>query len=311
MEERFHHDFSRVRVHSAGQAADSARRLGALAYTTSGHIVFGANRYKPETVEGRRLIAHELAHVVQAQRNGVDNSSSAESEAKRAAWAFVATWEKVGLVTSVPATTLLCDSELSGPAPRSGSSMGGSKKIPHEVAKRGRVSRGSEPEPLDVGRFLIAELVLELPLIKQARQIAAAYNCTVAVGLESDLAAVIGVTDGAGFYAGPDGDIGVYATLGADIGADIGASIGAAFAVIKGPPEAFAGPFLQVTFGAGAVPAVSVTGLFGLPSGKYLGVAGTVGVSAGIPFSAYVSLTDTWIDPIDLPVLPVSPVMPR
>jgi hypothetical protein len=65
MEPRFGHDFSRVRVHSGSRAADSARAVNALAYTAGNNIVFGANRYTSETVEGRHLLAHELAHVIQ------------------------------------------------------------------------------------------------------------------------------------------------------------------------------------------------------------------------------------------------------
>jgi hypothetical protein len=66
---RFGHDFADVRVHSGAAAEDSARELGAQAYTVGPHIVFGAGRFAPGAEEGRRLIAHELAHVVQ-QRGG-------------------------------------------------------------------------------------------------------------------------------------------------------------------------------------------------------------------------------------------------
>jgi Domain of unknown function (DUF4157) len=65
MERAFSHDFSRVRVHADQQAAASARNLDALAYSIGPHIVFGADQYAPGTLAGRRLIAHELAHVVQ------------------------------------------------------------------------------------------------------------------------------------------------------------------------------------------------------------------------------------------------------
>jgi Domain of unknown function (DUF4157) len=65
MESRFGHDFSRVRVHSDTDAASSAQAINALAYTAGSHIVFGAGRFAPETQAGRRLLAHELAHVIQ------------------------------------------------------------------------------------------------------------------------------------------------------------------------------------------------------------------------------------------------------
>lgn len=69
MEKRFGHDFSRVRVHSGETAEQSARDMRALAYTMGHDIVFGMGRFSPGTHEGRRLIAHELTHVVQ-QRQG-------------------------------------------------------------------------------------------------------------------------------------------------------------------------------------------------------------------------------------------------
>jgi hypothetical protein len=68
MEPRFGHDFSRVRVHTSAAAADSAMAVNALAYTVGTDVVFGAGRYDPESASGRRLLAHELAHVVQQSR---------------------------------------------------------------------------------------------------------------------------------------------------------------------------------------------------------------------------------------------------
>ena len=65
MESRIGFDFSKVRVHTDARAADSARSLGARAYTVGNHVVFGAGKFAPESSAGRRLIAHELAHVVQ------------------------------------------------------------------------------------------------------------------------------------------------------------------------------------------------------------------------------------------------------
>lgn len=65
MEQRFGYDFSRVRVHSGSVAEQSAQDMNAHAYTVGSDVIFGAGRFAPETHEGRRLIAHELAHVVQ------------------------------------------------------------------------------------------------------------------------------------------------------------------------------------------------------------------------------------------------------
>lgn len=71
MESRFQHDFSKVRIHAGDEAAASAKSVQARAYTTGRHIVFDRGGYAPETAAGRRLLAHELAHVVQ-QRGEYD-----------------------------------------------------------------------------------------------------------------------------------------------------------------------------------------------------------------------------------------------
>jgi hypothetical protein len=65
MAQRFGHDFSRVRVHFGATAEQSALEVNAAAYTVGSHLVFGAGRFAPGTHEGRRLLAHELTHVVQ------------------------------------------------------------------------------------------------------------------------------------------------------------------------------------------------------------------------------------------------------
>lgn len=68
--ERMGHDFGNVRVHTGPEAATSARDAGAKAYTWGAHVVFGEGRYRPETGEGRHLLAHELAHVAQNDPSG-------------------------------------------------------------------------------------------------------------------------------------------------------------------------------------------------------------------------------------------------
>jgi hypothetical protein len=64
-EPRFGADFSSVRVHYDECASHSARQVGARAYAVGNDLVFGAGEYEPGQDSGRRLIAHELAHVVQ------------------------------------------------------------------------------------------------------------------------------------------------------------------------------------------------------------------------------------------------------
>jgi hypothetical protein len=65
VEERFGYDFGRVRVHADAQASESTRAVNAHAYTVGEHVVFDAGRYSPNSIEGRKLLAHELTHVVQ------------------------------------------------------------------------------------------------------------------------------------------------------------------------------------------------------------------------------------------------------
>lgn len=64
-EPRFRRDLGAVRVHSGTMAAQAAQSVGAQAYTVGHHVVFGAGRFSPQTSQGRRLLAHELAHVGQ------------------------------------------------------------------------------------------------------------------------------------------------------------------------------------------------------------------------------------------------------
>ena len=68
-EGRFRRDLGQVRIHTGSRAADSARSIGARAYTSGHHVVFGRGEYRPGSDTTRRLLAHELTHVVQ-QRAG-------------------------------------------------------------------------------------------------------------------------------------------------------------------------------------------------------------------------------------------------
>jgi hypothetical protein len=65
MESRFGQDFGQVRIHTGGQAAESAAAVQARAYTSGRDIVFGKEEYQPGSEGGKRLLAHELVHVGQ------------------------------------------------------------------------------------------------------------------------------------------------------------------------------------------------------------------------------------------------------
>jgi hypothetical protein len=116
MEQRFAYDFSHVRVHTDQAAADSAHRLGARAYTVGSEIVFGAEGYRPDHRAGRRILAHELAHVVQAGAGhttdyiaGPDSgrTTGVEADAERAADALIATSDPVRPTATAPPCAVL------------------------------------------------------------------------------------------------------------------------------------------------------------------------------------------------------------
>jgi Domain of unknown function (DUF4157) len=65
---RFGFDFSKVRIHDDAAAHRLAAQLEAEAFTRADHIAFARDRYAPHTHPGRRLLAHELTHVVQQAR---------------------------------------------------------------------------------------------------------------------------------------------------------------------------------------------------------------------------------------------------
>lgn len=62
---RMGRDFSEVRVHTGADAARSAASIQALAYTTGNNIIFNTGQYSPGTNDGKKLLAHELTHVIQ------------------------------------------------------------------------------------------------------------------------------------------------------------------------------------------------------------------------------------------------------
>ncbi|HSV84406.1 MAG TPA: DUF4157 domain-containing protein [Ramlibacter sp.] len=93
MQARYGVDFSQVRVHAGPAAASSADAMQANAYAMGRDIVFGPGRYAPHTPDGKRLLAHELAHVVQQSRGGLrpamDPAAPHEQAADQAASAVM------------------------------------------------------------------------------------------------------------------------------------------------------------------------------------------------------------------------------
>jgi ABC-type phosphate/phosphonate transport system substrate-binding protein len=74
MEPRIGADFGSVRVHTGSEAVQMNRELNAQAFTNGSDIYFGAGKYSPSSSDGKRLLAHELTHVVQ-QTGGVQRQN--------------------------------------------------------------------------------------------------------------------------------------------------------------------------------------------------------------------------------------------
>jgi hypothetical protein len=146
MEPRFGHDFSHVRVHTDERATESARAVNALAYTVEQHVVFGSEQYAPATANGKRLIAHELTHVLQqagsvtpgANRsspatNEVHEEQQAESNSRRVVSDPLPTADLANLPARSPKRRLQRQPQLPGPPPLQG-------QVNLTVDNQGRVS---------------------------------------------------------------------------------------------------------------------------------------------------------------------------
>jgi hypothetical protein len=110
-ERRFGRDFSQVRIHTDGEAANSAQAINARAYTIGKHVFFGTSEYVPELETGRKVIAHELAHVIQQSTNSgqgaAPGSPAMEQEAQGAMHAGALSGGRVA-VSGTALTGLAC-----------------------------------------------------------------------------------------------------------------------------------------------------------------------------------------------------------
>jgi len=77
-EPRFGYDFGQVRVHRTREAAEMAQAVNAKAFTTGQNVVFGAGQYAPDTLAGKKLIAHELTHNLQQQTTTSISSTNSQ-----------------------------------------------------------------------------------------------------------------------------------------------------------------------------------------------------------------------------------------
>jgi uncharacterized protein DUF4157 len=130
-------DFSGVRVHTGAGAAEVTKRFGAEAVTVRDHVFFAPGRFRPASVEGQKLIAHELTHVVQKGRANLD-VRTAEGEALHSehSYGHSPSMETLNLRRPEPGFRIAADGE----------GMGASSGI--HTAKRTR-SRGEEAAGMD------------------------------------------------------------------------------------------------------------------------------------------------------------------
>jgi hypothetical protein len=105
MEHRLGHDFSKVRIHTDARAMESARAVNALAYTVGNDVIFGEGQYRPNSKMGRKLLAHELSHVV--QQKGDSNLSRASVYVSPSEVAHEA--EANGITNAVQSTLIIPD----------------------------------------------------------------------------------------------------------------------------------------------------------------------------------------------------------
>jgi len=83
MQHSFGTDFSGVRIHTDGEAAQMSDELGASAFTVGGDIYFGSGKYSPDTNTGRHLLAHELTHTIQQGRSSaIENQTDTRQQAE-------------------------------------------------------------------------------------------------------------------------------------------------------------------------------------------------------------------------------------
>lgn len=118
MEPRFGADFSGVRVHTDGEAAQLSRQLSARAFTHGQDIYLGAGKYDPGADAGKRLLAHELTHVVQQTRSGGQKVSASRLgpelvQRERE----LATWDEESKITKKRVGVALVELEASDGTP--------------------------------------------------------------------------------------------------------------------------------------------------------------------------------------------------
>jgi outer membrane protein OmpA-like peptidoglycan-associated protein len=198
MEARFGHDFSRVRVHTDGSAADAARAAGANAFTIGSDVVFGKGEYRPHSARGQNLIAHELAHVVQQASGGAtpDAERRAGAAAERVTHgAKVSPTELGGAPVSLQAQSKP-DAPTKAPAPSAQATGSDTKE-----AAAGKPAGGSQSSRTELDQFALDSAALTDDHKKTIDSLA--FGIALHAGMETGTRvkiAIVGHTD----TSGPD-----------------------------------------------------------------------------------------------------------
>ncbi len=85
LESQLDENLEDVRVHDNDHAHRKAFQLGAAAYSEGRDVYFSQGRYQPDTPEGKRLLAHEVVHIVQSRNSGSSSKTEIETEANEVA----------------------------------------------------------------------------------------------------------------------------------------------------------------------------------------------------------------------------------
>lgn len=102
MEPRFHYDFSNVRVHTDDNASTMAKEIHAEAFTTGSDLYFRSGRYDPSSENGRKLLAHELTHVIQQSEGAVDGAGTVSRHIQRYTLNGFPTAEAAAMNAAIP-----------------------------------------------------------------------------------------------------------------------------------------------------------------------------------------------------------------
>jgi hypothetical protein len=166
-ESRFGRSFADVRIHTDAAAQASTHEIGAQAYTVGRNIVFASGQYAPETVEGRRLLAHEIAHVLQ-QSGGCGGPSAALETLRRQADA--------GQLAGAPTPPPAAGEQPVKPAPPSA-------ELEPQAPPGGTLARPEEPAAGNVQRmvFSCADMRLSIETGSVAR-IYKLETCSLPIG---------------------------------------------------------------------------------------------------------------------------------